>query len=308
MVTSHHEVAHRIFQDRPELLPPVFNILGIPLPENPAVEVLTPDVTEVRPVERRVDSVLRIKPPGSREFLLAVEAQEKKDRTKGAAWAYYLSYLRAKYDQPALLLVVCQDRSTASWATGPFKFGLTDWTALSVHPLVLGPGNVPVIKDPEEAAQDVALASFSALMHGRDPDVPAILEAVARALGKVDPKSAAYYDEMLDIGLGKTPAGKMWRNLMGSGIYFPGHGSLIEEKYLEGEAKGKAEGKAEGEVKGRAEERAQMILRVLAKRQVPIPDSTRHSITDCTDLDMLGRWLDRAFTATTVEDLFTEQR
>jgi hypothetical protein len=31
MVTSTHEASHRIFQDRPELLTPVFGLLGIPM-------------------------------------------------------------------------------------------------------------------------------------------------------------------------------------------------------------------------------------------------------------------------------------
>jgi hypothetical protein len=59
MVTSTHEASHRIFQERPDILAPVFRILGVPLAEKAAVEVLTPDATEIRPLERRVDSVLR---------------------------------------------------------------------------------------------------------------------------------------------------------------------------------------------------------------------------------------------------------
>ncbi|OEV06003.1 hypothetical protein AN216_00545, partial [Streptomyces oceani] len=60
MVTARHEAAHRIFQDRPELLSPVFRILGVPLPPKVEVDVLSADATEIRPLERRVDSVLRI--------------------------------------------------------------------------------------------------------------------------------------------------------------------------------------------------------------------------------------------------------
>jgi hypothetical protein len=64
MVTSHHEAAHRIFQERPELLVPALSILDVPLPEGAAFEVLPTDTTEVEPPERRVDSVLRVTPPG----------------------------------------------------------------------------------------------------------------------------------------------------------------------------------------------------------------------------------------------------
>ncbi len=195
MVSSRHEAAHRIFQDRPELLAPVFRILDLPPPEKAAVEVLTPDVTEARPLERRVDSVLRVKPYDGGGFLLAIEAQGRCDPDKAVNWAYYVSYLAAKYKHPVLLLVVCQDKATADWAAGPFRLGMDDWTTLSVHPLVLGPGNVPVILDPEEAAQDLTLATFSALTHGSHRDAPAILKALARAMGTADPDSVRYSGE-----------------------------------------------------------------------------------------------------------------
>ncbi|MFD8368172.1 RpnC/YadD family protein [Streptomyces hygroscopicus] len=299
MVSSRHEAAHRIFQDRPELLAPVFRILDLPPPEKAAVEVLTPDVTEARPLERRVDSVLRVKPYDGGGFLLAIEAQGRCDPDKAVNWAYYVSYLAAKYKHPVLLLVVCQDKATADWATGPFRLGMDDWTTLSVHPLVLGPGNVPVILDPEEAAQDLTLATFSALTHGSHRDAPAILKALARAMGTADPDSVRYYTELLEIGLGaKTPAGITWRNEMSVGTYFPGRGTLIEETFL----KGKAEGKAEGEAHGRA----QGVLRVLEKRGIPTLAETRDRITNCTDLDTLDRWFDRAFTVSTADELFAE--
>ncbi|OEV06499.1 hypothetical protein AN216_00235, partial [Streptomyces oceani] len=138
---------------------------------------------------------------------------------KAVSWSYYLSFLKAKYECPALLLVVCQDRATAGWAAGPFRLGPAGWTVLSLHPLVLGPENVPVITDPEVAARDLTLATFSALTHGRDRNAPAILEALACALGTADSGSVAYYSELLEIGLGDTPARDTWRKLMSVGTY-----------------------------------------------------------------------------------------
>ncbi|PSJ27649.1 hypothetical protein B7P34_16495 [Streptosporangium nondiastaticum] len=254
-----------------------------------------PDATEIRPLERRVDSVLRIQPrDSSKSFLLAIEAQGRRDSDKAVSWAYYLAFLKAKYGHPALLLVVCQDKATAEWAAGPFKLGPEGWKALSVHPLVLGPGNVPPIIDEEEAAQNLAMATFSAMTHGRDQDAPAILDALARALGTVDEESVAYYSELLEIGLGETPARETWRNLMTIRTYFPGRGTLIEETLLKGEAKGRAAASA-------------MVLRVLAHREILVPEAARERITSCTDLDVLERWMDRALTASTIEELFVEE-
>ncbi len=318
MVTSRHEASHRIFQERPEILGPVFGLLGVPPPAKAIVEVLTPDTTEIRPIERRIDSVLRVEPSdGCDSFLLAIEAQGKRDAGKEASWAYYVAYLQAKYELPVLLLVICQDRATARWAAGPFTCGALGWTALSTHPLVLGPENVPVITDPSVAARDLAMAAFSALTHGRSKDTGAILDALARALRATDKKSADYYSDLLDVGLGNTPAGAEWRELMTFVSYFPGRGTLREQAYFEGKADGKAEGMAEGKAEGRAEGKAEgaaealamaagTVVRLLDRRLVPLPDDARERITACTDLDVLARWLDRAFTVQSVDELFAE--
>ncbi|WP_282694357.1 hypothetical protein [Streptomyces sp. CC208A] len=289
MVTSSHEASHRIFQDRPELLSPVFRVLGLRLPPKAAVEVLTPDATELRPLERRVDSVLRISPSEGPGFLLAIEAQGRRDPDKASSWTYYLAYLSAKYGMPALLLVVCQDRSTARWAAGPFLTGIDGWTALRTHPLVLGPDNVPVITDPEEAGRNLAMAAFSAMTHGRDQDASAILEALAQALSTAESDSVAYYSELLEIGLGDTPARNIWRHLMRHvGSFFPGRGTLVEETFLEGQAKGKAEA----------------VLRFLRARGIDVPEAVAERVTAVTDPDELDRLLDRAVTATSAEELF----
>ncbi|MFF9604434.1 hypothetical protein ACF1GY_19455 [Streptomyces sp. NPDC014684] len=50
MVTSTHEASHRIFQDRPELLAPVFDLLGVPMSAKASVSVLSADV-----LNRRLD-------------------------------------------------------------------------------------------------------------------------------------------------------------------------------------------------------------------------------------------------------------
>lgn len=319
MVTSHHEASHRIFQDRPELLTPVFDLLGVPLPDQAVIEVLTGDVTEIRPLERRVDSVLRISAPdGGGSFLLAIEAQMRRDPDKAVSWAYYLSYLKAKYDSPALLLVVCQDKATAEWAAGPFRLGLDGWPALTVHPLVVGPGNVPVILDPDEAGANLAMATFSAMTHGRNRDAPAILEALATAMQRADDESVEYYKQMLEIGLGETPARQVWRTLVTVQNYFPGRGTLVDEMAVRYEARGREKGLAEGREEGREEghsegltagvrqERARAVLNVLAHRNIGVPYEVIERVLECTDLDTLSVWFDRAVVVSSAQEIFAE--
>ncbi|MEU7644420.1 hypothetical protein [Streptomyces huasconensis] len=103
--------------------------------------------------------------------------------------------------------------------------------------------------------------------------------------------------------------------------YFPGRGTLREQAYFEGKADGKAEGMAEGKAEGRAEGMAEgkaegaaealamaagTVVRLLDRRLVPLPDDARERITACTDLDVLARWLDRAFNVQSVDELFAE--
>ncbi|MEU9325374.1 hypothetical protein AB0D91_16455 [Streptomyces canus] len=294
MVTSAHEGMHRIFQERPEILGSVFEVLGVPLSAKATVDAVTTDVTETRPLERRVDTVLRIGPSDGEDFLLAIESQSGRVAGKEASWAYYVAYLQAKFRLPVLLLVVCQDGPTAKWAAGPFDCGTRGWTALRVYPLVAGPDNLPVITDARTAAKNLALAVLSALAHARNPDCDAILEAISSALQELretDPDTAEYFFDFLEVTLGKTPAGEKWNRIMSFVSYFPGRGTVRETAYLEG--------RTEGEAKG--------ILSVLEVRGIPVTDSVRERITSCTDLDRMDTWLERSRTVERAEDLFDEE-
>ncbi|MEU4034276.1 hypothetical protein [Streptomyces collinus] len=298
MVTSAHEGMHRIFQERPEILTPVFKVLGIALPEKATVDAVITDVTETKPLARHIDTALRVAPSDGEEFLLAIEAQERRDPKKGSSWAYYVAYLRAKYGLPVLLLVVCRDRTTAKWAAGPFECGARGWTAQRTYPLVVGPDNLPVITDVRTAAEKPALATFSALTHANSADRDAILEALGRALQGMDAEAADYFYQFLDVALGDNPAGDKWRQIMGFVNYFPGRGHVMERAYLEGKATGEAQGEAKGEAKG--------VLAVLEVRGIPVPDDVRGRVTACTDPDRVSDWLNRARTVERAEDLFGE--
>lgn len=56
--------------------------------------------------------------------------------------------------------------------------------------------------------------------------------------------------------------------------------------------------------KGRVAGEADALLRVLAARRIVVPDDVRGRIEGCEDLEQLGRWIDRAATAESVDDLF----
>jgi predicted transposase/invertase (TIGR01784 family) len=66
---------------------------------------------------------------------------------------------------------------------------------------------------------------------------------------------------------------------------------------------GKAEGKAEGEARGKAQGRADAIVVVMRARGLPLPPEDEARIRACQDLDQLDRWVERAASATSRDDL-----
>ncbi|GAA1674014.1 hypothetical protein [Streptomyces yatensis] len=63
---------------------------------------------------------------------------------------------------------------------------------------------------------------------------------------------------------------------------------------------------AEVRAEARAEVRAESVLRVLNTRGLEVTAEVRERVRACKDLDLLDTWLDRAVTASRVEELFID--
>ncbi|MEH0575951.1 hypothetical protein [Streptomyces sp. B21-108] len=288
MVNSSHEAMHRIFQEYPGLFAGVSEVLGLPFIPPKRVTVLPTDLTEIQPVERRVDTLLRFE--GDETFLLAVEAQSAKDPNKPASWAYYLSFVYAKYKIPPLLLVVCQDRPTAEWAARPMVLGPEQWPSLTLRPLVIGPHNMPLITDPDDARADFPLAALSAITHAKDPDVGGILKTLSTALHDAPEAVVVTIIEFIAQGLGgNRRAAELWRNLVA--VDLSPYKSYIFEEFRD---------------EGRAQRGAEDIVLVLEARGLDIADEVRERVTGCDDPDLLRHWLTRAVTVGSAEEIFAD--
>jgi hypothetical protein len=119
--------------------------------------------------------------------------------------------------------------------------------------------------------------------HSRGAEARAILEALAAALDTIDTKAATDLAEFIEAGLGSTPGQRIWQVLMATNTF----------SYV---SKLRAEGRAEGE--------AAAILRILNRRGIDVDDASRERIESCTDIEVLGTWLDRSLDATQASDLF----
>lgn len=298
MVSSSHEAMHRIFQKDPALLTRALQrVLHVPFPEPREIVAMNVDLTEIEPVERRADTLLRAETDDG-TYLLVVESQRKQDERKRGSWPYYLSYLYEKYRCEPVLIVVTQNSATAKWASRPIRLGFPGWESLIVRPLVLGPDNVPVIADERQAERDVPRAVLSAMTHGRGPGAVGILKSLASALRTLDPDSAAAFAQFVDSCLADPQVKQMWRDLMTAIQYFWRH-PLAEQV--------REEGREEGREQGSIATSQKMILRFLELRGIPVPGAVRERVLACTDLDQLEAWSQRVVHVTDAGELFAQE-
>jgi len=73
---------------------------------------------------------------------------------------------------------------------------------------------------------------------------------------------------------------------------------LIQQGELRGQEKGRAEGRAEG--------RAASVLAFLSARGMKVSSDQRKRIETCADIPTLDRWIVRAATVLTVDDVFAD--
>src|SRR5690625_1363347 len=202
MANIPHEALHHINREEPGLFSKTMSrILKEDFPEVHGVSVLNSDLTEIKPLARYADTVLKVE-TGEGAEIIVIEPQTTISKKKLRSWAYYIAYLENKYELPASLLVVTPCEATAEWARRPITLGPKRRPSLRVLPLVLGAGNTPFITDPETAAEDIVLAVFAALTHRLDPDIEKALHPLAIALSGFDETTARFFAEFTSVGLG----------------------------------------------------------------------------------------------------------
>lgn len=302
MVTFARETLHQFFREHPEALDRAFQAVGrTDFPKTADAWVLSNDATEAKPLERRVDTAMRVKSTDGGEYVVVVEAQGKKDPAKRRSWPYHLTYLHERHQCPVLLVVICQDRATAKWAREPITVGVGEFTSFAVFPFVLEPGNVPVLSEIDES--DLILGALSVVIHAREIG-GAELRKLAAALRSVDEETRGDLTFYVQLGLGSWPAAHEWSTIMSVDLDMfrksPILGGMLKENEQMVEARGKVEGKAEGKAEGQAE----YLLGVLEWREVELSEEQRERISTCTDLDQLDAWFAAARGATCAADLF----
>lgn len=160
------------------------------------------------------------------------------------------------------------------------------------RPLVIGPEQMPVITDLDQAKAVPLLALLSAVAHGRD-DLDIAIPTATVACEAVRPfdEDGIYFD-LIVACLGEA-AGKAFQMTLRNYQY---QSTPMRESYNKGKLEGQAVGQAAGQ--------ALAVLEVLDARGIHASDEQRQRIQTCTDLDTLKQWVRRAATVTSADELF----
>ena len=295
MPSSTHEAICELFRSRPELAAElVGDRLGVPLPRYREVRLRSENVTDDRLAELRADAVVEHW-DAERNFALIVEVQLKKDAEKLYSWPFYLMGLRYRLRCPVKLVVVCPPRSVAEWASQTIDL---DHPGMRLTPLVIGPEQIPVVIEPDEAARNPELAVLSALAHGAGPDGPKTLDVLPDAYGALDRDHRALYHDVIFAVLPLAARSYLETMMKLKGYEY--QSDFARHYFGEGNAEGKAEGKAEGEIAGAVK----VILMVLSGRGICVSPDVRDRIAGCTDPAQLEVWAERAGVVSTAGELF----
>jgi hypothetical protein len=249
-------------------------------------------LTDPRPIERRAD--LGVVPDRGPVFIL--EVQLRIDPDKLWTWPSYTVITRDRLRREVVLVVLTLSPRVAVWAKEPISLGPTGSVLV---PLVIGPANIPLLTDPSEALAHPERLVLSALVHGTGPAGAAIAAAAAGVVAQLDDDRARPYTDLILNALGESARAALEAALLQNYEYK----SDFAKKYI---AMGKAEGEAKGKAEGKAEGLAQALIKVLRSRGLHPDAAAVVRIESTEETSVLFAWLDRALTASSVEEVLAD--
>jgi hypothetical protein len=263
----------------------------------------------------RADIVVNItdRATGQPVLLIIVENQQKMVTDKQYSWPVYITGLRHTMKCPAVLLVICPDVTEARKCGEVVKTG---HPGFDLVPIVVSPVNTPGRDDAEPW-----LTMFAAFMGAIDLEDPAgatrVLTAIQHTRQSIAERKAM---TAIIINLASEAARKIMKEII---MGFPevkndfldglereaterGLAKGLARGMAQGLAQGVAQGVAQGMAQGKAQGKAEDILKVLKVRGLGPTEAQHEQVASCTDPALLDRWFDRALTAATAADVFTD--
>lgn len=183
--------------------------------------------------------------------------------------------------------MVTLDERVARWARQPIPTGHPEF---ALRPLVVGPGEVPLIVEPAVARLMPELAVLSALVHASGAQALPVARAALEASSTLDAPRADLYADLVFWALSES-APQILEALMNPHYEYK---SEFARHYY---GKGREEGREEGHLEG-----ARRLLRQLAVRFGDLPPWVEPLVLEASS-DQLDRWAEGIFSAPSLEGL-----
>ncbi|MFI6391817.1 hypothetical protein [Nonomuraea sp. NPDC050540] len=273
-----------LFRNHPLLASTLVGEHGVDIPSHDQVSLESGDFPDIRPTEYRADAVMVLRRRKEAQLAVIVEVQLKHDPRKEWSWPVYMTTLRARLKCPVVLLVACPCPNATKRYSAPIPLGHPGMTLL---PLMVGPGSVPVMSDVKEAIERPELATLSAIMHSKTADAAVSFDTFRQMLAFLPVEQQPVYCDAVLGGLTYEVAIAFWRELMS--VATQKFKSPIMQKF-------QAECIAKGE--------AESIVKFLRGRGVEVTEDAEHRILSCDDTEQLDSWLTGAITVSHVDELF----
>lgn len=300
MPTLEHEGLVALFENRPELAAELLASAGVhPLPDFTETAVQSASLSQLDPVAFRADAVVLFKKDDRPSLAIIVEVQRGIDRDKPFTWTSYAAAVFHRHRCPVCVLVVTPDRAVARWASEPIE-ALVDapW-----RPVVIGPDEIPVFDDVEDAPPSPEQAILSVFAHGRSSDTERAAKtglAAVHACRGLPPDLQALYFHMIDRGLEVLAARRMEALLAATGEQQVGY---FEAKELKAREEGLEKGREKGREEGQRQNQIANLLQVLQLRFGPLPVQMVAQLR-AADMPELERAFTAALTAKQLDEVF----
>jgi hypothetical protein len=320
MPSMQHEILVELFKNRPSLAAELLHeVFDETIPPYEEATVVSANLTEIQPAEYRADLVVTLLHEGVVVFVTVVEVQLAIDPDKRFTWPAYVAVTREEYRCPVDFLVIAPDPSVAKWCEEPIPMGVRRFV---LEPPVLRRELVPKVTDSAEARRSPELALLSAMAYGDSTEVEEIGRAALEGFSSLDEKLAAFYTDLLYNAINEAARCALEAKMKGYVFTSPwvleplqtgiriGRDEGVKLGRDEGVKLGRDEGvklgRDEGVKLGRDEGLAEALLLLLRARNIDVPRATRERILGARDHTRLQRWLERAATAISLDDVFDE--
>lgn len=293
MVSLLHEGVIELVRDRPAFAADMLDrLLGLEVPAFTEARLAEATLNKLVPVEYRADAVV-VFTERKPVFGAIIEAQLQRDDNKLYTWPLYAVGARERHRCPFVVIVVTPDPATEAWAARTVDIG----GGVRFWPLVVGPEGIPKVTDHEQARREPQLAVLSVMAHGQGDieTAMAIADAATTAISQLPEDQRLLYSLLVQSNL-STAARKVIE-------MHPRLEKFLTETQRQQLQQTRAEGRAEGRAQGRAEGEAAALLKILAQRGLELTPEQRRRITECTELAVLERWIDRSLSARSIDEV-----